>query len=290
MADAPRLPRARGPVWERKIRVLAVWLPRGPRPRHRLAAVRAAPAGRLRRPAGSPVTLAGRSAALAERLRRHARPDALDQVWGTVAAACFGVLLVTGVVLTVAYEPSVEPVVYRGGYAPLRGVTTSRAYASTVHLSLDVPGGLLVRQAHHWAALLLPAALLLQLATTFFTGAGPPPGTAAVGAAGGRPAARPRRRVERLRAARRQPVRHRAADRAGHGAGPPPRRDVARPDPLRRRVPGPHRGEPLRGPPRRPAAGGRARRARPAVAPRLGTTSPSQTAGLPARHRRRRRR
>lgn len=97
-------------------------------------------------------------------------------MWGTVAAACFVVLLLTGVVLTLVYEPSVEPVVYRGGYAPLRGVTTSAAYASTVHLSLDVPGGLLVRQAHHWAALLLPAALLLQLATLFFTGLARRPG------------------------------------------------------------------------------------------------------------------
>ena len=47
----------------------------------------------------------------------------------------------------------------------------SRGVASTLRLSFDVPGGLLVRQAHHWAALLLPAALLLQLAGAFFTGA-----------------------------------------------------------------------------------------------------------------------
>jgi ubiquinol-cytochrome c reductase cytochrome b subunit len=122
------------------------------------------------------VTLSSRSAALAERLRRHARPTRWTTVWGTVAASCFGVLLVTGIVLTFAYEASAQPVVYRGGYAPLRGLTTSRAFASTVRLSLDVPGGLLVRQAHHWAALLLPAALLLQLATTFFTGAARRPG------------------------------------------------------------------------------------------------------------------
>jgi ubiquinol-cytochrome c reductase cytochrome b subunit len=110
------------------------------------------------------------STALADRLRRHARPTRWTRLWGTVAVACFAVLLLTGVVLMLAYEPSGQPVVYRGSYGPLRGVTTSRAYASIVHLSLDVPGGLLVRQAHHWAALLLPAALLLQLASTFFTG------------------------------------------------------------------------------------------------------------------------
>jgi ubiquinol-cytochrome c reductase cytochrome b subunit len=105
------------------------------------------------------------------RLRDRVRPTPWTTVWGTVAAACFGVLVVTGLVLVLVYEPSVEPVVHRGGYGPLRGVTTSRAFASTVHLSLDVPGGLLVRQAHHWAALLLPAALVLQLASTFFAGA-----------------------------------------------------------------------------------------------------------------------
>ncbi|GAA5122284.1 hypothetical protein GCM10023339_40460 [Alloalcanivorax gelatiniphagus] len=46
----------------------------------------------------------------------------------------------------------------------------SRAYESTVRLSLEVRGGLLVRQAHHWAALVLPASLTLQMLVSFFTG------------------------------------------------------------------------------------------------------------------------
>src|SRR6185312_5917197 len=37
--------------------------------------------------------------------------------------------------------------------------------------SFDVGGGLLLRQAHHWAALLLPAALMIRLLLAFFTGA-----------------------------------------------------------------------------------------------------------------------
>jgi ubiquinol-cytochrome c reductase cytochrome b subunit len=117
------------------------------------------------------VTPPSRSARLVARLRQRARPTRWTTLWGTVSAACFAVLVVTGLVLLLVYEPSGQPVVYRGSYAPLRGVTTSRAFASTVHLSLDLPGGLLVRQAHHWAALLLPASLLLQLASTFVTGA-----------------------------------------------------------------------------------------------------------------------
>jgi ubiquinol-cytochrome c reductase cytochrome b subunit len=40
-----------------------------------------------------------------------------------------------------------------------------------MRISFEVPGGLLVRQLHHWSALLLPAAVLLQLVVTFFTGA-----------------------------------------------------------------------------------------------------------------------
>ena len=38
-------------------------------------------------------------------------------------------------------------------------------------ITFDVPGGLLIRQAHHWSALLLPASIIMQLLTTFFTGA-----------------------------------------------------------------------------------------------------------------------
>ena len=55
LGDAPRLPRAGRPTWERKVRVLA-GLDAGAvlRSRHRLAAVGPAPPGRLRRPAGAP--------------------------------------------------------------------------------------------------------------------------------------------------------------------------------------------------------------------------------------------
>ncbi len=81
------------------------------------------------------------------------------------------VLLVTGVYLMYFYDASGDYVTYDGSHAPLRGVEVSPAYASTVHLSLEVRGGLMVRQAHHWAALVLPASLLLQLFSTFVTGA-----------------------------------------------------------------------------------------------------------------------
>ena len=89
---------------------------------------------------------------------------------GVISLSCFAVLTVTGVVLLFFYDPSSDTVRYSGSYPLLQGVPVSKAYASTVHLSLEVRGGLLVRQAHHWAALVLPASLMLQLLSTFFTG------------------------------------------------------------------------------------------------------------------------
>ncbi|QIG42050.1 cytochrome bc complex cytochrome b subunit [Nocardioides anomalus] len=88
-----------------------------------------------------------------------------------VSLTCLGVLAVTGVALSFWYDPSGDTVDYSGSYPLLRGLPVSRAYASTMHISFDVPGGLLLRQTHHWAALVLPAALILQMLATFFTGA-----------------------------------------------------------------------------------------------------------------------
>ncbi len=47
----------------------------------------------------------------------------------------------------------------------------SEAFDSTMHISFDVRGGLLIRQAHHWAALIFVAAVLTHMMRVFFTGA-----------------------------------------------------------------------------------------------------------------------
>jgi ubiquinol-cytochrome c reductase cytochrome b subunit len=47
----------------------------------------------------------------------------------------------------------------------------SQAYASTLNISFDVRGGLLVRQIHHWAALIFIAAIAVHALRIFFTGA-----------------------------------------------------------------------------------------------------------------------
>ena len=102
--------------------------------------------------------------------QRRAIPVHWSFLLGAISLSCFTVLVVTGVFLMAFYDPSSDTVRYDGSYPLLQGVPVSKAYASTLHISFEVPGGLLARQAHHWAALLLPASLMLQLLTTFFTG------------------------------------------------------------------------------------------------------------------------
>jgi ubiquinol-cytochrome c reductase cytochrome b subunit len=112
----------------------------------------------------------GRLAELAAELRGRRVPVHWSNMFGVVTLACVLVLFVTGIVLTFFYSPSGAQVGYHGSYTPLHGATVSKAFRSTLGISFDVPGGLLIRQAHHWAALLLPASLILQLLVTFFTG------------------------------------------------------------------------------------------------------------------------
>ncbi|HET6212484.1 MAG TPA: ubiquinol-cytochrome c reductase cytochrome b subunit [Micromonosporaceae bacterium] len=98
-------------------------------------------------------------------------PDHWSFLLGEIALWSFVVLLLTGVFLTLFYDPSMEDVVYDGSYAPLRGVTMSRAYESSLQISFDVRGGLIMRQMHHWAALVFMAGIVLHMFRTFFTGA-----------------------------------------------------------------------------------------------------------------------
>src|SRR6478736_3532356 len=90
---------------------------------------------------------------------------------GEIALYSFVVLLLTGVYLTLFFDPSMTEVTYSGVYQPLRGVEMSKAYASTLDISFEVRGGLFVRQIHHWAALLFAASIMVHLARIFFTGA-----------------------------------------------------------------------------------------------------------------------
>ncbi|MFF9564719.1 cytochrome bc complex cytochrome b subunit [Leifsonia sp. NPDC014704] len=112
-----------------------------------------------------------RVAALRDELRTRRVPLHWTNMFGVIAFACVLVLFVTGFILMFVYTPSGTRVTYDGPYVPLAGAEMSKALQSTLAITFEVPGGLLVRQAHHWAGLLLPAAIMLQLAVSFFTGA-----------------------------------------------------------------------------------------------------------------------
>ncbi|XRQ02978.1 cytochrome b [Actinomadura welshii] len=98
-------------------------------------------------------------------------PDHWSFMLGEIALYSFVVLLLTGVFLTFWFKPSMVEVVYDGSYTNLQGVAMSEAYASTLHISFDVRGGLLMRQIHHWAAILFMASLMAHMLRVFFTGA-----------------------------------------------------------------------------------------------------------------------
>jgi ubiquinol-cytochrome c reductase cytochrome b subunit len=93
-----------------------------------------------------------------------------SNLFGVVTVACLLVLAVTGVLLASWYTPSNELVTYDGPYEPLRGATVTAAFDSTMRISFEQTGGLLLRQTHHWAALVMPASMIMQLLVTFFTG------------------------------------------------------------------------------------------------------------------------
>src|ERR1700710_1994089 len=90
---------------------------------------------------------------------------------GEIAMYSFIVLLLTGVYLTLFFDPSMQEVTYNGVYQPLRGVEMSKAFASALDISFEVRGGLFVRQVHHWAALMFSASIMVHMARIFFTGA-----------------------------------------------------------------------------------------------------------------------
>ncbi|MFJ9038384.1 cytochrome bc complex cytochrome b subunit [Streptomyces sp. NPDC102406] len=108
---------------------------------------------------------------LAKTQMRKIFPDHWSFMFGEICLYSFLILILTGVYLTLFFEPSNAEVVYNGSYEPLKGVLVTRAYESTVDISMEVRGGLLIRQMHHWAALVFVAAMLAHMMRVFFTGA-----------------------------------------------------------------------------------------------------------------------
>jgi ubiquinol-cytochrome c reductase cytochrome b subunit len=108
---------------------------------------------------------------LVRELGRKIFPDHWSFMLGEVALYSFVVILLSGTFLTFFFEPSMTPVHYDGSYVPLKGIEMSAAYSSTLDISFDIRGGLLMRQVHHWAALLFVAAIGLHMLRIYFTGA-----------------------------------------------------------------------------------------------------------------------
>ena len=102
---------------------------------------------------------------------RYVFPDHWSFMLGEIALYAFMVLVGTGIFLALFYTPSDTRVVYHGSYALLRGQPMSEAYRSVLDLVFSTPGGLLVRQVHHWAADVFIAAIVAHVLRIFFTAA-----------------------------------------------------------------------------------------------------------------------
>ena len=98
-------------------------------------------------------------------------PDHWSFMLGEISLYSFVVLLATGVFLSLYFVPSTQQVIYHGSYTPLDGQWVSEAFRSTVNISFNVRGGLLIRQMHHWAADIFTGSIIVHMARIFFTGA-----------------------------------------------------------------------------------------------------------------------
>jgi len=104
-------------------------------------------------------------------LGRKIFPDHWSFMLGEIALWSFVAVLLSGTFLTFFFQASMVPTHYTGSFAPMRGVEMSAALDSTLRLSFDIRGGLLVRQIHHWAALTFVAGIGVHMLRVFFTGA-----------------------------------------------------------------------------------------------------------------------
>src|ERR1700716_3565951 len=120
--------------------------------------------------AGAAATWADNRYHLASGLRHQLNkvfPTHWSFLLGEIALYSFIILLLSGVYLTLFFDPSMLPVTYHGSFTNLQGVEMSRAFETTLNISFDVRGGLFVRQVHHWAALIFVAAMMVHMFRIF---------------------------------------------------------------------------------------------------------------------------
>ncbi|GCD38293.1 cytochrome bc1 complex cytochrome b subunit [Streptomyces chrestomyceticus JCM 4735] len=108
---------------------------------------------------------------LAKANMRKIFPDHWSFMLGEICLYSFIIIILTGVYLTLFFHPSMAEVTYHGSYVPMHGIRMTQAFESTLDISFDVRGGLLIRQIHHWAALVFLGAMMVHMMRVFFTGA-----------------------------------------------------------------------------------------------------------------------
>src|SRR5690242_17297991 len=88
-------------------------------------------------PAGAVANWADERLGIATATKKQLRkvfPDHWSFMLGEIALWSFVILLLTGVFLTLWFQPSMGETVYNGSYDQLRGIEMSQAYASTLHI------------------------------------------------------------------------------------------------------------------------------------------------------------
>ncbi|MEV5598856.1 cytochrome bc complex cytochrome b subunit [Streptomyces sp. NPDC052496] len=108
---------------------------------------------------------------LAKANMRKIFPDHWSFMLGEICLYSFIIIILTGVYLTLFFHPSMAEVTYHGSYVPMHGIRMTQAFESTLDISFDVRGGLLIRQIHHWAALVFLGGMMVHMMRVFFTGA-----------------------------------------------------------------------------------------------------------------------
>jgi ubiquinol-cytochrome c reductase cytochrome b subunit len=129
------------------------------------------PGGRFTAAAANYIDERTTLSAVVKEFGRKIFPDHWSFMLGEVQLYSFIVILLSGTFLTFFFQASMSPVHYAGPYVPLKGMEMSSALDSTLKISFEVRGGLLVRQIHHWAALTFIAAIGLHMLRIYFTGA-----------------------------------------------------------------------------------------------------------------------
>ncbi|MEO3809625.1 hypothetical protein ABGB17_11550 [Sphaerisporangium sp. B11E5] len=85
------------------------------------------------------------------------------QLVGEMLIWCLVVLVGSGAFLAYHYTPSGRMVNYGGSYPPLGDVPISGAYDSILRLSVDVPGGVIVRELHYNASILFALGIVVWI-------------------------------------------------------------------------------------------------------------------------------